>query len=279
MADRIHMFERLSTVFDENQAQLLAEVIYTSYNDLVRREDFSELKEIVRDLGETQKRTGQRVEQLADAQERTEQRVEQLADAQERTEQRVEQLADAQQRTEQRVEQLAEAQQRTEQRVDELGEAQRRTETAVQSLAREVGGLSNRLGGDLEDVAAIVIEDTLHRELGWEVEELGRVWQTRDGVDEEIDAFGKALDPSRPETTLWIVGEVKFNLTMRDLDRFSGLVERACSHLNGEVVPVCFCYRIRPSVQKRVLENGYRLIMSSGRMPQGSNGFPPTSPR
>ena len=76
MADRIHMFERLSTVFDENQAQLLAEVIYTSYNDLVRREDFSELKEIVRDLGETQKRTGQRVEQLADAQERTEQRVE-----------------------------------------------------------------------------------------------------------------------------------------------------------------------------------------------------------
>ncbi len=249
MADRIQMLERLSAVFDENQALVLADVIYRSYNDLVRREDFSELKEIVRDSGETQHRTGQRVEQLAEAQ----------------------------QRTEQRVEELAEAQQRTEQRVDELGEAQRRSESAVQSLAREVGGLSNRLDGDLEGVAAIVVEDTLHRELGWEVEELSRVWQTRDGVDEEIDAFGKAHDPSRPDTTLWIVGEVKFNLTMRDLDRFSKLVARAVSHLNGEVVPVCFCYRIRPAVQERVLESGYLLVMSTGRMPQGSNGIPTDS--
>ena len=292
MADRIHMLERLTAVFDESQAQVLTEVIYSSYNDLVRREDFSELKEIVRDLGESQQRTGQRVGELAEAQQRTEQRVEALAEAQQRTEQRVEELAEAQQRTEQRVEELAEAQQRTEQRVealaeaqqrteqsvDELGEAQSRTETAVQSLAREVGGLSNRLGGDLEDVAAIVIEDALHRELGWEVEELSRVWQTRDDVDEEIDAFGRAYDPSRPDTALWIVGEVKFNLTMRDLDRFSKLVARAGSHLDGEVVPVCFCYRIRPAVQNRVLESGYRLVMSSGRMPQGSNGIPATSP-
>ena len=159
-----------------------------------------------------------------------------------------------------------------------MGEPQRRTETAVQSLAREVGRLKKQLGGDLEDVAAIVIEDALHRELGWEVEELSRVWQTRDGVDEEIDAFGKAYDPSRPDTTLWIVAEVKFNLTMRDLDRLAKLVTRAGSHLDGEIVPVCFCYRIRPAVQKRVLESGYRLVMSSGRMPQGSNGIPATSP-
>ena len=156
----------------------------------------------------------------------------------------------------------------------ELGEAQRRTETTLQSLARQVGGLSNRLGGDLEEVAAVVIEDALHRELGWEVEELRRVWQTRDGADEEIDAFGKAYDPSRPDSTLWIVGEVKFNLTMRDLDRFSRLVARAGSHLDGEVVPVCFCYRFRPAVQERVLKSGYRLVMSTGRMQQGSNGIP-----
>lgn len=51
------MLERLSVVFDENQAQVLAEVIYSSYNDLVRSEDCNERKEIVRDLGETKKRT------------------------------------------------------------------------------------------------------------------------------------------------------------------------------------------------------------------------------
>ena len=113
-----------------------------------------------------------------------------------------------------------------------------------------------------------MIEDALERELGWQVDELSRVWQTRDGVDEEIDIFGNAHDPSRPDTSLWIVGEVKFNLTLRDVERFSKVLERAAAHLDGEIVPVCFCYRIRPVVQEKVLEEGYRLVLSSGRMPK-----------
>ena len=275
MANRTLMLEQLASVFEEEQAQVLAAVIYDSYNDLVRRDDFSDLKAIVREIAETQQRTDQHLVDLAAAQQRTEQRVEELGEAQQRTEQRVEELGEAQQRTEQRVGDLAEAQQRTEQRVGDLAEAQQRTaeaqqrtEYAVQHLAREVGGLSNRMGGDLEDVAAIVIEDALTRELGWQVDELSRVWQTRDGAEEEIDVFGKAHDPSRPDTSLWIVGEVKFNLTMRDVERFSKLLERAAAHLDGEIVPVCFCYRIRPVVQEKVLEEGYRLVLSSGRMPK-----------
>ena len=181
MANRSHMLGQLSAVFEERQAQVLTEVIYDSYNDLARREDFSELKDIVRDLAETQQRTGQRIEDLAEAQNRTEQRVEDLAEAQNRTEQR--------------VEDLAEAQQRTEQRVEDLAEAQNRTENAVQHLAREVGGLSNRLGG------------------------------------------------------------------------FSGLLERAAGHLDGEIVPVVFCYRVHRKVQEKVQALGYRLVLSNGRMP------------
>ena len=275
MANRTLMLEQLASVFEEEQAQVLAAVIYDSYNDLVRRDDFSDLKVIVREIAETQQRTDQHLVDLAAAQQRTEQRVEELGEAQQRTEQRVEELGEAQQRTEQRVEELGEAQQRTEQRVGDLAEAQQRTaeaqqrtEYAVQHLAREVGGLSNRMGGDLEDVAAIVIEDALTRELGWQVDELSRVWQTRDGAEEEIDVFGKAHDPSRPDTSLWIVGEVKFNLTLRDVERFSKVLERAAAHLDGEIVPVCFCYRIRPVVQEKVLEDGYRLVLSSGRMPK-----------
>ena len=289
MANRTLMLEQLASVFEEEQAQVLAAVIYDSYNDLLRRDDFSDLKVIVREIAETQQRTDQHLVDLAAAQQRTEQRVEELGEAQQRTEQRVEELGEAQQRTEQRVEELGEAQQRTEQRVGDLAEAQQRTEQrvgdlaeaqqrtaeaqqrteyAVQHLAREVGGLSNRMGGDLEDVAAIVIEDALTRELGWQVDELSRVWQTRDGAEEEIDVFGKAHDPSRPETSLWIVGEVKFNLTLRDVERFSKVLERAAAHLDGEIVPVCFCYRIRPVVQEKVLEDGYRLVLSSGRMPK-----------
>ncbi|HPU29557.1 MAG TPA: hypothetical protein PLM71_04465 [Syntrophorhabdaceae bacterium] len=118
----------------------------------VTKEDFSELKEIIRNLGikttelaEAQKRTEQKVEELAEAQKRTEQRVEELAEAQKKTEQRVEELAEAQKKTEQRVEELAEAQKKTEQRVEELAEAQKKTEQRVEELAEAQKRTEKRL--------------------------------------------------------------------------------------------------------------------------------------
>ena len=280
MANRTLMLEQLGSVFAEVQAEVLAKVIFDSYNALVRRDDFNELKEIVRDLAESQQRTEQRMESLAESQQRTEQRmeslaesqqrtdqhVELLAESQQRTDQHVELLAESQQRTDQHVESLAESQQRTEQRMESLAEAQQRTEYALQQLARQVGGMSDRLGGDLEDVAAAMVHDLLEREFDWRVDELGRVWQKWDGTEEEIDVFGQARDTTRPDTSLWIVGEVKFNLTMRDVERFALLLERASKHLEGEIVPVCFSYRVRPAVREAVKEAGYRLVLSNGRM-------------
>jgi hypothetical protein len=101
----------------------------------VGRGEFNELKEVVRDIGEAQKRTDLHVEELAEAQKRTALRVEELAEAQKRTELRVEELAEAQKRTELRVEELAEVQKRTALRVEELAEAQKRTELRVEELA------------------------------------------------------------------------------------------------------------------------------------------------
>lgn len=224
MADRMAMLEKLGNAFAEEQAEVLSEVIFNAYNELVRRADFNELKDVVRDL------------------------------------------AEAQSRTEERVGALAEAQGRTEKRVEELAEAQQRTEYAVQQLAQQVGGLSNRMGGDLEDIAADLIHDSLQRELGWQVDGLGCAWQSWDGTEEEIDVFGKVHDPARPDTPLWVVAEVKFNLTMRDFERFALLLERAARHLEGEIVPICFCYRIRPAVRQTALEAGHRIVLSNGRM-------------
>ena len=273
MMNRTRIREKLGHVFVNQQAEVLSEVIYDSYNALVRADDFNELKGIVKDLAEAQQRTEQRVEDLAESQQRTEQRVEDLAEAQQhlaesqqRTEQRVEELAEAQQH-------LAEAQQRTEQRVEELAEAQQHTEHALQQLtrqmgglARQVGGMSDRMGGDLEEVAAIMIHDVLEREFGWQIDELDRAWQMWNGEEEEIDVFGQVHDPSRPDTTLWIVGEVKFNLTLRDVERFTVLLARAAGHLEGEIIPVCFSYRVRPSVREAIKMAGYHLVLSNGRM-------------
>lgn len=57
---------------------------------------------------------------------------------------------------------LAEAQGRTEAAVQE-------TQRARQQLTRQVGGLSETVGGDIEDIAYIVLHDVLGRELGWDV--------------------------------------------------------------------------------------------------------------
>ena len=229
--------KQLNEVFSPRQSTVLAGVISEAYDDLVRSKDFNELKEIVRTL--------------ADAQVRTEQRVEELAVAQQ-------DLTKAQQRTEQRVEELAVAQQ-------DLTKAQQRTERALGYLARQVGGLSNRLGSDLEDVAYAAVRDVLKRELGWNVGSLGPSWQQWNGKKEEVDILGTATDPSRPHEKIWIVGEVKFNLTVKDVERFAKKVSRARNHLTGELLPVCFCYRARPEVEEAATRNGIRMVYSYGR--------------
>jgi hypothetical protein len=220
---------------------------------------------------------GQR--QLAAAQARTEERVGRLEDAmatlataQARTEERVGRLEDAQIRTEERVGRvedavvtLAAAQVRTEERVSQLAVAQERTEAALQQLARQVGGLSETVGGDIEDIAYIVLYDVLKREFGWEVGVLERAWQRWNDRIEEIDVFGRATDPARPAWPIWIVGEAKHNLTRREVERFARQVKRARRHLVGEVYAVCFSYRARPEVRARLQELGIPLLFSYGR--------------
>ena len=164
------------------------------------------------------------------------------------------------------VRELAQAQQRTEQRMGELASAQQRTEIALQRLSQQVGGLSDRLGGDLEDVAYIVIHDVLERDLNWRVDTLERDWLRWDGHEVELDLFGRGHDPQRAEAEIWIVGEVKFNLTLKEAERFARKVEFARAHLQGEVFPVCFCYRARPEVKQRLQELGLRLVFSYGRL-------------
>jgi hypothetical protein len=255
------MKAKLAPVFNEPQTIVLTDVIQSSQRDLVPVSDCSELKAIVRDLAAQQKRTS---EELAESRKRTDQ---DLAESRRRTDQ---DLAESRRRTDQ---DLAESRRRTDEILRGLAESQLRTDQVVQrlergleKLSRQVGGLSDRLGGDLEDVAYIVVHDVLGRELGWQVQPLARTWLQWNGAGQEIDLFGQAQDPTRPDTTIWIVGDVKFNLTRKEVDRFVHKVAKARQHLEGEVFPVCFCYRARPEVQQAVQAAGIRLVFSYGRM-------------
>jgi hypothetical protein len=164
---------------------------------------------------------------------------------------------------------LAAAQAHTEQalaaltaRTEELAAAQNRTERALGRLALQVGGLSESIGGDIEDIAYTVLYGVLRREFGWQVGVLKRQVQRWNGSILELDLLGSATDPAHPGQTIWIVGETKHNLTNRDVERFERTAERARRHLPGKVFPVFFCYRARPEVQERIQNTGIALVFN-----------------
>ena len=79
MQTAVDIKSRLEGVFAKEQAAVLAEVITDAYSALVKTSDFNELKGIVRELAEAQKRTEVRMEELAEAQKATEKEIRLLA--------------------------------------------------------------------------------------------------------------------------------------------------------------------------------------------------------
>ncbi len=196
------------------------------------------------------------VAMLGGRMDRVESALERVANAQARADERLEQLVAAQQKAEKRLG-------RVELAIERLAEAQQKTESALHDLARQVGGISNRMGSDLEDAAYIVLHDVLTRR-GWKVGELSRTWQYWGGQEREIDLWGKAVDDQG--RTLCIIGETKWNLTVSEVEKFAKMVESAREHLTEALFPVCFCHRARPEVQTMAKANGFALAYSYGRM-------------
>ncbi len=66
--------EKLKTAFGEKQAELIAEVIFKSYENIVVT-SFNELKETIWKLIEVQKRTEENLNRLTEAQRKTEEEL------------------------------------------------------------------------------------------------------------------------------------------------------------------------------------------------------------
>jgi DNA repair exonuclease SbcCD ATPase subunit len=294
----IRYLEAIETLPPEIKLSLIKafELFKEEIAETVKRSDFEELKAVVRELAEAQKRTEQRVEELAEAQKRTEQRVEELAEAQKRTEQRVEELAEAQKRTEQRVEELAEAQKRTEQRVEELAEAQKRTEQRVEELAeaqkrteqrveelaeaqkrteeelrtlikgqkeirQELGGLSHTVGYRLEDESYKALPELLRQEMGLEIK--GRLKRDFVEIGEdryiEVNIIGEGTLNGR---VYLIVGEAKTQLKKRDIDEFIKRADEIKRYIPKEQMRVLVTYHASPPVLRYAKDKGIKVFFS-----------------
>ncbi|MDR7899204.1 MULTISPECIES: hypothetical protein [unclassified Thermosynechococcus] len=238
--------EKLRTAFSPEQAHLLAEVIREAYDDLVKAKDFNELKAIVADLAQAQKRTEERVDQLTLT-------VAELAQAQKRTEERVDQLTLT-------VAELAAAQKRTEERVDQLAAAQERTERAVKQLARQVGGLSEALGGSLEDLALEVVPEILEYRWGMEIEFCDRDTLPLRNGEYEFDLVIRGQVAGRP---ILVLGEVKSNITESEVERFLNLVAQV--EASEQVRPLFFGYRVERAAKALIRDRDAVMVTTRGK--------------
>ena len=226
------------------------EEIERQREETVTKKEFNELKEIVRELAEAQKRTEQRVEELAEAQKRTEQRVEELAQAQSRTEQRLDSLA-------QKVEELAAAQKRTEEELRKL--------VVEHSKTREqLGGLSMTVGYILENEAMKALPRLLEEEFGLRVE--GRLVRKFlvdvQGNPMEVNIVGEA---ARDGERYLLVGESKSQLSKGGVNEFlRKKLGRLPKAAGLEFFPVLVTHMVTaPDVVEYALSRGIKRVYYS----------------
>lgn len=290
MINTLKIYNELSETMGEQSARKLAEVIGAMYEELlntVTKKDFNELKDIVKELADIQKRTEVKVEELAEAQKRTEVKIEELAEAQKRTEVKVEELAEAQKRTEVKVGELAEAQRETQKEVgrldrvmQELADAQKRTEIKVAELSEdiriltkgldetrgEVGGLSRSMSYAFENEAYRSLPAVLKEKYGIEIKE--RIIRAEIGGS-EINIFCKA---EREGKEVLVIGEAKLRLDERrerkkgESDVFEELDEKARAVKNEygkiEIVRLLITHYATKGFIKKAKENGVIVVQS-----------------
>jgi len=162
----------------------------------VRRQDFDELRAVVHELAQAQKRTEERLDRLEAV-------VEELAQAQKRTEERLDRLEAV-------VEELAQAQKRTEERVTELAQAQTEARKDVHAHLSAIGA---RWGIQTEESFRKAIQAILSDFTDLRVERFT-------AYDTEGEVFGR---PDQVEIDVLIrdgrtiLGEIKSSMSKGDV--------------------------------------------------------------
>jgi len=226
-----HLREVLVSILEEIERQR---------EERVTRKEFQELRDIVKELAQAQRRTEERVNELAQAQRRTEERVNELAQAQRKTEERVNELAQAQRKTEEEIARLT-------------GE--------VITLKKEVGGLAHTVGYRLEDEAMKALPEILKKEMNLGI--MGRLRrdfiETKKGKFVEVNIWGEGKVDGKDYI---IIGEAKTQLKKSDIDSFIRKAEEIKKFVPGEQVRILVTYIASPPVRRYAEEKGIKLYFS-----------------
>ncbi len=242
----IRYLEVIETLPSEIKLPLIKafELFKEEIAETVKRSDFEELKAVVRELAEAQRRTEGSLESFKRTTEENFNRVWKAID----------ELAEAQKRTEERVEELAEAQKKTEQRLAKLiGE--------VEDIKENLGGLSHTVGYRLEDEAFKALPELLKRDFNIEV--IGRLKREFIEIGKnryiEVNIWGKGKKNGKEYV---IIGEGKSQLKKKDIDLFLKKMEEVKRHIPKEQIPLIITYIAHPSVQEYAANNKIKLYFS-----------------
>ena len=148
--------------------------------------------------------------------------------------------------------------------VSELAEAQKRTEFAVENLAKQVGGLSNALGGSLEDFACDLVPEILEKY--WRLEVASAQPEEIEGArgHHEIDLVVRGTIDARP---VMVVCEVKAAVSPTEVARFMKVIERLrATHPDQDIRALFFGYKADRKAREAIVNAGAAMVFTRGVM-------------
>ena len=221
---------RLVRACPENQADLLAEVLVESHAELVNRADFHKLTEVVYDLGEAQKRTEMRVEEMQVT-----------------------------------MQAMQASQQEMQGSLQAMQASQQEMQRAVTDLAKQVGGLSNAVGANLEDFACDLVPELLEKYWRFVTVSAGpEELTTADGVGREFDVVVRGTIDGRPVTVLC---ETKATVSTTEVSKFLRIVEKVRGAYPGEDIrPLFFGYKANSAARGLITQSHAAMIFTRGVM-------------
>ena len=222
---------RFEQVFERRQATMLADTFKEAYDGLVRQSDFTELKEIVKDLGTAQQRTEAKVAELAEKMDDLTSKVSSLAEAQQQTEIALAKLAGS-----------------------------------IDNLAQEVGGLSRGMSYAMENEAYRLLPAFLRAHYAIELE--SRLIRTTLN-QEEIDLFAVGSRHGQPivivgECKLQL-DERRNNrrAAERLFTQLAGKAEAIQEiYPTSEIIPLLITHYARPVILEEAKNRGVIVVQS-----------------
>ena len=162
------------------------------------------------------------------------------------------------------VKELAEAQRQTAKELTELAEAQKRTDWAVADLAKQVGGLSNALGGSLEDFACDLVPEILEKHWAMQIASAGPEEIVEFGRHREFDVVVRGTISGKP---VMVLCETKASVSPVEVQRFLRVVEKAkAAHPEQDIRPLFFGYKADRKARELIVKAGAAMVFTRGVM-------------